>query len=171
MEEGLECRITIVLGESAEETNLWMHELEKNGPLSVAPSPTWWGPAGKRELWSVPTAGPPAKSHSIYLREAALRAAPRGTKPHCEAPASLGIPSPKPSSEGHHKPADLATSGAQALAALPPCWPLRRREADGRIGELVGSHSTTCKAGLCPTLVWQPLPGRVKRSRLARIVS
>lgn len=44
MEEGLECRITIVLGESAEETNLWMHELEKNGRLSVAPSPTQWGP-------------------------------------------------------------------------------------------------------------------------------
>lgn len=39
MEEGLECRITIVLGESAEETNLGVHELEKNGPLSVAPSP------------------------------------------------------------------------------------------------------------------------------------
>lgn len=47
MEEGLECRITIVLGESAEETNLWMHELEKNGPLSVAPSPSRWGPGWK----------------------------------------------------------------------------------------------------------------------------
>lgn len=100
----------------------------------------------------MPTAGPPAKSHSIYLREAALRTAPRGTKPHCEAPASLGIPSPKPSSEGHRKPADWATSGAQALAALPPCWPLRRKEADGRIGELMESHSTTCKYGLVPHL-------------------
>lgn len=116
---------------------------------SVWPSPPLGGaPAGKRELWSVPTAGPPAKSHSIYLREAALRTATRGTKPHCEAPASLGIPSPKSSSEGHRKPADWATSGAQALTALPPCWPLRRRETDGRIGELRGSHSTPCKAGL-----------------------
>lgn len=43
MEEGPECRITIVLGESAEETNLWVHELEKNGLLSVAPSPLGGG--------------------------------------------------------------------------------------------------------------------------------
>lgn len=139
---------------------------------SVWPPPPLSGAlAGKRELWSVPTAGPPAKSHSIYLREAALRTAPRGTKPHCEAPASLGIPSPKLSLEGHHKPADWATSGAQSLAALPPCWPLRRREADGRIGELVGSHSTTCKAGLVPHLSLAATARKSQSSRLARLVS
>lgn len=104
------------------------------------PPPSVQATAGKRELWSVPTAGPPAKSHSIYLREAALRTAPGGTKPHCEAPAGLGTPSPTPSSEGHHKPADWATSGAQALAALPPCWPLRKGEAGGALEELTGSH-------------------------------
>lgn len=128
-----------------------MHKLEKNGALSVAPSPLGGAPAGKRELWLVPTAGPPAKSHSIYLREAALRTAPRGTKPHCEAPASLGIPSPNPSSEGYHKPADWATSGAQALAALPPM--LATEKEGGRWGDRrAHGVSTTCKAGLVPHL-------------------
>lgn len=60
-------------------------------PLSAQPLRRRWGSCGQHTQL-----GPPAKSHSIYLRATAPRAAPRGTKPHCEAPAGLSTPSPNP---------------------------------------------------------------------------
>ena len=72
-----------------------MYQLEKNRRLSVALSLPQSGPCGG-ERRSAHTAGASSKIHFYISKSNSSKSGPRGTKPHCEAPAGLGTPSPSP---------------------------------------------------------------------------
>ena len=75
-----------------------VYQLEKNRRLSVAlsPAPRRSARPLRGENWSAHTAGASSKIPFYISKSNSSESGPWGTKPHCEAPAGLGAPSPNP---------------------------------------------------------------------------